>query len=78
MTHEMQLLILDVAAERRTQITALQIVCRQRVASQQRLTIALRDQLSHHAPRLDVEAAGRSQHPDNIGVMFFFIFEQFY
>ena len=71
-----QFLVADVAAQGCAQISAFQVVGRQRVARQQGLTVALRDHTGHDLPGGDVEAAGRAEHPHHVAAVFLFVFQK--
>ena len=75
--HEMKLLIYDVASECGSQVSTLEVMRRERVSRKQCLTVALCNQFAHYAARFHIEAARRTQNPDNIAVVFFFVFQQF-
>ena len=75
--HEMKLLIYDVASECGSQVSTLEVMRRKCVSRKKCLAVALCNQFAHHAARFHIEAARRTQNPDNIAVVFFFVFQQF-
>ena len=76
-THEMKLLIYDVASECGSQISAFKVMGCERVSCKRCLAVALCNQFAHYAARFHIETACRPQNPDNIAVVFFLVFQQF-
>ena len=64
-----RLLRINVLPQRGVQVRALQIVRRQRISRQNRVDIAVFDQLGHGRTRIVVKSKGRTHDPDDLAVV---------
>ena len=74
--HFVKFLVFYVTAQCSSQIRPFQVMGCQSISRQKSLTVSVCDQFRHDTARLHVKTAGRTQNPDHIAAVSFFVLQQ--